>query len=130
LNEIPGIQYTEAGNALIIDATAPLTSPNEIFVTASNNNVSSSFRIALDTFVYSNVPLNTDFFNLSTTVDTNDTVDGFSDAVVSDPSLLSPYNAIDFSDSQIKYVGDHATFSTRVFNMTPILKLDLSGLTF
>jgi hypothetical protein len=67
------------------------------------------------------VPLTTQYFKFSKTDEdspTNDTIDGFSDAVVADPrSMLEPYNSLDFSnltDTNYKYIGGDCQFDQQI----------------
>jgi hypothetical protein len=67
---------------------------------------------------YLTIPIDSTYFKFSTTDTNDDTVVGFSEKVVKDPSLIPlKYNAIDFTtNTNIKYVDGDAKFLPEVFN--------------
>jgi uncharacterized protein YjbI with pentapeptide repeats len=56
---------------------------------------------------------------------------GFSEQVKQNPSILSAFNVLDFSNrTNIKYVGGSCKFNHQIFNEFQVQKIDLSNLIF
>jgi hypothetical protein len=119
---------------MIITATANLGTATNVTVTARNNGESASQTFSIVDAVYKTIPITTDYFKLTMTDSPNDTVCGFSNAVLLNPTTIpADCNAIDFTkttDNTIKYVSADATFANSVFNIHPIQQLNLYGLKF
>ncbi|GHU32107.1 hypothetical protein FACS1894166_04800 [Bacilli bacterium] len=118
----------DTSQLMTIIAKNNLNSPSSISITAHNNGKSDTALISIYNAVYTTIPITTDYFNISG----GDTVCGFSDAVIADPTIIpSGCNAIDFTtNSHIKYVSGDCQFSPDVFTFFPIQQLNLSGLKF
>jgi hypothetical protein len=96
------------------DLVAPATQLN--IIATDENDAESRHNIPIYEPIFENVDFGTEYFSLTTTTSTNDTILGFSDRVIQDPSLLDNFNALDFSEqTNIKYVGGTCKFANSVF---------------
>jgi hypothetical protein len=133
LQQITGLLFETNDSILTITAIANLNTPLTFSITAKNNGVSAPLiDIPIANITYIPIPITDQYFKFTTTFSTDDTVIGFSDAVVSNPnSIPSDCNAIDFTTKpDIKYVDGNANFSPNVFEARAFLKLNLSNLEF
>ncbi|GMO16203.1 MAG: hypothetical protein Ta2E_07380 [Mycoplasmoidaceae bacterium] len=131
---IPGVsyQYEDGGNTMVIEALNNLTTTMKINLEVINNDVSASCDVSINNIVYNPIPVNSNYFEFSSTDAENDTIQGFSRGVASNPWILvdNGYTSLDFSSSNIKYVAGDARFQKKVFDTWKVLKIDLSGLVF
>ncbi|GMO16639.1 MAG: hypothetical protein Ta2E_07940 [Mycoplasmoidaceae bacterium] len=131
---IPGVsyQYEDGGNTMVIEALNNLTTTMKINLEVINNDVSASCDVSINNIIYNPIPVNSNYFEFSSTDSENDTIQGFSRGVANNPWILvdNGYTSLDFSSSNIKYVAGDASFQKKVFDTWKVLKIDLSGLVF
>jgi hypothetical protein len=83
---------------------------------ANGHDVSNSLDLVIGySAAITPIPVTDAFFKFTTTKVTNDTLLGFSDAVIANPDLLVNYNSLDFSGSVVKYMDGNAEFNDDVF---------------
>ncbi|GMO16628.1 MAG: hypothetical protein Ta2E_07930 [Mycoplasmoidaceae bacterium] len=128
------VNYSNDGEHDLIIATALVDMQYEpsIDIAATNNKKTASASIASSYVSFNPLPITSDFFTFDRTDTNNDTVVGFSSAVINNPSILadSEYNSLDFTNTNIKYVDASASFPENILTQWGVEKMSFSGLKF
>jgi hypothetical protein len=100
----------------VIENLSGTFAPTVAFSAMNHGVVSENVTITIGSLDFVKIPITSDYFQFTTTGGTiNDTVVNFSAEVIGNPGMLSGFNSIDFSGTDVKYVADNARFDTNVF---------------
>ncbi|GMO16210.1 MAG: hypothetical protein Ta2E_07390 [Mycoplasmoidaceae bacterium] len=128
-------EYSNNGehNLMVVTALIDIQFEASIHINVTNNKVTASKIIQSYYGHFTPIPITSEYFKFQTTDAVDDTIVGFSNAVVADPSIIvnSKYDSMDFTiNPNIKYVSADASFSQSVFSEWKIKKMSFSGLQF
>ncbi|GMO16652.1 MAG: hypothetical protein Ta2E_07960 [Mycoplasmoidaceae bacterium] len=134
---VNGVSYEYSNNGqhnlMFVTALVDMQYEPLIDITATNNNKEASASIASSYVPFKALPVTSEYFTFDTTDAIDDTIVGFSPAVVANPSIIvnSGYNSMDFTTNpDIKYVDANASFARAVFANWKVEKMSFSGLKF